>query len=78
MNEAHNKNLVHVERLYEAGDYKEARRIATLALASDELGAEERRRFEAVLRATSTDKMVILAMLGTLGLLAYLVIKYAF
>ena len=78
MNEANNKNLVHVERLYDAGDYKEARRVATLALASDELGSEERQRLEAVLRATSTDKVAILIMLGTLGLLVYLVIKYAF
>lgn len=78
MKSAETSEVARAERLYEAGDYREARRLAESALASGRSSAEERTRLMAVLRATGTDWAVVAALLGTLSLLVFLVIKYGF
>jgi hypothetical protein len=65
------------ERLYEAGDYKQARALADGLLDAEWLEAGERDRLKRILSATRTDVGVVIAMAFTFCVLVFLVLKYA-
>lgn len=77
MEETPHAEVDNVERLYEAGDYKRARPLAAELLRNEALEAGERERLEQVLRASKTDSVVVMALVFTFCMLAFLVIKYA-
>ena len=70
--------IVRVEKLYDAGDYKQARKLARTLLAEGEMTASHRQRLEKVLAATGTDNVAVMAIVFTLCVLVFLVVKYGF
>ena len=80
MTEAQNiptdKSLIKLEKLYNVGDYKQAKSLANSLLESHQLTDEEKARIQKVLAATRTDPAAIIAFALTFGLMMYLFIKY--
>jgi len=66
--------LEKAEKLYEVGDYREARRLASAIEGDDSLKAGERDRARRILEATRTDPV---ALVFSCCLLIFLVLKYA-
>lgn len=63
--------------MYEVGDYREARRLASALAGEHTLQEAERDRVRRILEATRTDPVVIMALAFSCCLLVYLVLKYA-
>ena len=70
------KALVKLEKLYEIGDYKQAKALAVELIKDHDPSPEDRKRIDAVLSATRTDPGAIVAFLVTFALMLYLYIKY--
>jgi hypothetical protein len=65
-----------VNRLYQAGDYKLARKGAR-ELSKEALSNEARERIDQILRATGIDSVATMIFLFTLCLFALIIAKFA-
>lgn len=70
------QSLIKLEKLYEVGDYKQARQLAKSLMDTHQPTGTERARIEKVMSATKTDPAAAIAFIITLGLMIYLFIKY--
>ena len=78
MNVDFEKEIGEAEKLYDVGDYRESRRIALKLRGDERLEEEARQRLQRILEATQIDPVVIMAMIFTLFVILFIVLKYAF
>jgi predicted Zn-dependent protease len=80
MNDSSKQNLQErtdlLERLYRAGDYKQARPAAEQLIKESELSDKDSARVKKIISSMRTDKGAIGAFAFTLLVLVYLIIKY--
>lgn len=68
--------IILAERLVQAGDYRLARQTA-LQVANGELGPEDSARLARILKVTGIDPFAVGVLLFSLGVLTFLIVKYA-
>lgn len=71
------QSLIKLEKLYEVGDYKQAKQLAKSLLDTHQPTGKERARIDKVLGAIKIDPAAVIAFVVTLGLMTYLFIKYS-
>lgn len=64
-------------KLYETGDYRDARRLAKQVIDDEQAGESEKGEARKILKATGSDPAVIAALIFTLGVFLYLIFRYA-
>ena len=72
------KEIGEAEKLYDVGDYRDARRIALKLRGDERLKDADQQRLQRILEATQTDPVVVMAMIFTLFVILFIVLKYAF
>ena len=78
MNERPEHEIGEAEKHYDVGDHKKAREIALKVKAEADRTDEDRQRAKRILEATQSDPVVVMAIVFTLFVFVFIVLKYAF
>jgi hypothetical protein len=77
MTEPKTDEAARLDKLMNVGDYRDARQLARRMMENpDAMSAEEKASVDRVIKVTGRDPFVIGGFLLTLGVIAFLVVKY--